>query len=212
MTSDTPVIVLGGGGHGRVLIDLLQLTGRPILGVCDPQLPRGPAGPMGVAVLGGDEALLEQPRDAVELVNGIGSTRSLTARAAIYRRFSDAGFRFAMLRHPSAVVARSAALGEGAQIMAGAVVQCGAEIGANSIVNTRASVDHDCRIGNSVHIAPGAALSGAVLVGDRSHVGTGAIIIQGVRIGADCLIPAGAVVLRDVPDGARWRSPGGSAA
>ena len=203
-----PVILLGGGGHGRVLIDLLQLASRAILGICDPRLARGAVGPMGVAVLGGDDTAMEYSPDAIELVNGIGSTTTLAARDAVYRRFSEARFRFAILQHPSAVVAREVRLCEGVQIMAGSVVQCGAAIGANSIVNTRASVDHDCRIGESVHIAPGATLSGSVLIGDRTHVGTGAIIVQGVTVGADCLISAGAVVTRDVAQGTRLRSPG----
>jgi sugar O-acyltransferase (sialic acid O-acetyltransferase NeuD family) len=203
-----PVILLGGGGHGRVLIDLLQLVSRPILGICDPQLAPGAVGPMGVAVLGGDDTAMEYSRDEIELVNGIGSTTTLAARDAIYRRFCEVRFRFATLRHSSAVVARGVELGEGAQLMAGSVVQCGTAIGANSIINTRASVDHDCRVGESVHIAPGAILSGSVLIGDRTHVGAGAIIVQGVAVGADCLIAAGAVVTRDVPQGTRLRSLG----
>ncbi|HEY1259698.1 MAG TPA: acetyltransferase [Stellaceae bacterium] len=210
--SDKPVIVLGGGGHGRVLIDLLQLTARPILGICDPQLAAGAGGPMGIAVLGDDDAVLAYSRDDIELVNGIGSTKTMTLRHTVYRRFGERGFRFATLLHPSAVVARGVRLDEGAQIMAGAVLQCGASIGANSIVNTRASVDHDCTIGQTVHIAPGVTLSGNVGIGDRTHVGTAAIIIQSVRVGEDCLVPAGALVTRDVPDGTRLRTSGGSIA
>ena len=73
------------------------------------------------------------------------------------------------------------------------------DIGANSIVNTRAAVDHDCKIGETVHIAPGVTLSGNVRVGDRTHIGTGAVVIQGIFIGEDSLVAAGAVVCRDLP-------------
>ena len=83
--------------------------------------------------------------------------------------------------------------------MAGCVIQTGTNIGANSIVNTRASIDHDCTIGETVHIAPGVTLSGNVRVGDRTHIGTGAVVIQGIAIDADSLVAAGAVVYRDLP-------------
>ena len=85
--------------------------------------------------------------------------------------------------------------------MAGAVIQPGTRLGVNTIVNTRASIDHDCIIGDHVHIAPGAVLSGEVRVGNCSHIGCGATIVQGVKLGEATVIGAGAVVLKDVPDG-----------
>lgn len=198
-----PVILIGGGGHGRVLLDALLLCGTEVLGIADPALPTEAPGPRGLPVLGGDDAVLRHAADAVLLVNGIGSTGSTAARTALYERFVAAGYRFATVVHPAAVVAEDVVLGDGAQVMAGAVLQTGARIGANCIVNTRASVDHDCDIDAGTHIAPGVTLSGAVRIGPGSHVGTGAVVIQQVRIGAGALIGAGAVVLADVPDGGR---------
>ena len=86
--------------------------------------------------------------------------------------------------------------------MAGSILQPGVALGRGVIVNTRASVDHDCRLADFVHIAPGATLSGDVQVGEGSLVGVGAVVVQGVRIGNGCLVAAGAVVVDDVPDGA----------
>jgi UDP-perosamine 4-acetyltransferase len=91
-------------------------------------------------------------------------------------------------------------LEEGAQILAGAVVQASARIGQDAIVNSGALVDHDCQIGTGAHLAPGSTLSGGVIVGKFTHVGCGATIIQGIRVGEGCLVAAGAVVVRDVPD------------
>ena len=84
--------------------------------------------------------------------------------------------------------------------MAGVVIQPGSRIGKNSIVNTKASVDHDCIIGDHVHISPGVTLSGGVTVGSTVHIGSGATIIQGMRIGDNCLVAAGAVVISPLLD------------
>ena len=83
--------------------------------------------------------------------------------------------------------------------MAGVVIQPSSMIGRNAIINTRASVDHDCIIGDHVHIAPGVTLSGAVRVEEGAHVGTGCTVIQGVQIGRNSTIGAGSLVLKDVP-------------
>lgn len=197
------LIIIGAGGHARVLLDALQLSACNVIGFIDPAFAKGTAGPGGLPVLGGDEALNGYSAMDVQLVNGIGSIGPTAVRSAVWRRGKDAGFSFARVVHPSAVVSASAKLREGVQIMAGCIIQTGADIGANSIVNTRASVDHDCKVGETVHIAPGVTLSGNVRVGDRAHIGTGAVVIQGVTIGADSLVAAGAVVYRDVPDSSR---------
>lgn len=203
MTAKPPVIVIGAGGHARVCIDALRLAGHTILGACDPALPAGPDGPLGISLLGGDDALANFDPSVVKLVNGVGSVKSLAARHRIYRHFSDLGWGFASVIHPAAIISPFARIEEGAQIMAGSVIQCGASIGANTIVNTRASVDHDCAIGTSVHIAPGCTLSGNVAVGDLTHIGTGAVVIQGVAIGRECLIAAGVRLTRDLADNGR---------
>lgn len=195
-----PVFVVGAGGHARVLLEMLELTGRQVLGLTDPAPDKRGASIHGHVVLGSDELLEGQAPGSVELVNGIGSTNKLDRRAEVFQRFKAKGFRFATVVHPAAVVSRQAQLGEGVQVMAGAIVQTGCRIGPNTIVNTRASIDHDCWLGTSVHVAPGATLSGGVQVGDLTHIGVGATVVQSIVIGRRCLVGAGAVVLRDVPD------------
>jgi UDP-perosamine 4-acetyltransferase len=191
------IVVLGAGGHARVVIDALQCAGADVSGIVAP----APAEPvLGVTWLGTDESLLagaERPR----LANGIGSVDASPTRAALFDRFVAAGFTFVNVIHPSATVARSARLGAGVQILAGAVVQPGAILGTNVIVNTRASVDHDCVVGDHAHIAPGATVSGDVTIGTGAHVGAGATVLQGRAIGARAVVGAGAVVDRDVPAG-----------
>ncbi len=199
---DKPVIIIGAGGHAKVLYDSLRLLGVEILGVLDKCPP--PSRQAGeLPIIGDDSAISAYSNDAVELVNGLGSVGDTALRASIYYKFKKLGYGFRQVIHPAAIIASDCTLGEGVQVMAGAVVNTGTRIAEDSIINTGAVVDHDCVIGSHVHIAPGAILSGGVQVGDGSHIGTGATVIQGVSIGRNALVGAGAVVLKDVPPGAK---------
>jgi UDP-perosamine 4-acetyltransferase len=197
-----PLIVLGAGGHARVLVDALLGAGLPVRGLTDADPAKTGSAVLGLPVLGGDEEVLALAPEAVLLVNGIGSVRVSASRRKLFEDFKKRGYFFERVIHPSAIVAPDAVLAEGAQIMAGAVLQTGCRIGENAIINTRAAVDHDCVIGSHVHISPGVTLCGNVEVGEGSHIGAGATVIQGVRIGRNCMVAAGAVVIRDIPDGA----------
>lgn len=197
-----PVIIIGAGGHAKVLFDSLRLLGVEILGMFDKcPTPVGMAG--NLPIIGDDSAISAYSSDAVELVNGLGSVGDTALRAGIYYKFKKLGYSFRQVIHPTAIIASDCILGEGVQVMAGAVVNTGTKIAEDSIINTGAVVDHDCVIGSHVHVAPGATLSGGVHVGDGSHIGAGATIIQGVSIGRNTLVGAGTVVLKDVPTGAK---------
>jgi sugar O-acyltransferase (sialic acid O-acetyltransferase NeuD family) len=197
------VIVIGAGGHARVLLDTLARCGVMVAGLTDADPAKHGKLLVGVRILGADSILEKHRPGSTILVNAMGSTESMTTRQAIFERLKAAGYGFLAVTHPSAVIAPDAVLGEGVQVMAGAIIQPGAKIGANSILNTGAQVDHDCVIGAHVHLAPGATLSGTVAVGDGTHVGTGATIVQGLRVGRGCLVAAGSVVTKDVADGER---------
>jgi UDP-perosamine 4-acetyltransferase len=196
-----PLIMLGAGGHAKVLIDALRTAGVAVNGLTDADPAKAGTHILGVPVLGDDEEVLSFAPEAVRLVNGIGSVRIPYLRRRLFDDFRKSGYAFAQVVHPRAIVAGDVVLAEGVQVMAGAVLQTGSRIGENAIINTRAVVDHDCVIGSHVHISPGAVLCGGVVIGDASHIGAGATLIQGVRIGANCMVAAGAVVIRDVPDG-----------
>jgi UDP-perosamine 4-acetyltransferase len=196
-----PLIVLGAGGHAKVLVDALLGAGRPVHGLTDADPAKAGSALLGVPVLGGDKEVLAFAPEAVRLVNGIGSVRVSVLRRQLYDGFKSSGYFFERVVHASAIVAPDVVLAEGAQIMAGAVLQSGCHIGENAIINTRVAVDHDCVIGSHAHISPGVTLCGNVAIGEGSHIGAGATVIQGVRIGRNCMVAAGAVVIRDIPDG-----------
>ena len=193
-----PVIILGSGGHAKVLLDALIKLQIPVVGLTDINV--GKQNPvLDVPIIGTDENVLDFAPTDVQLVNGLGSVGLPARRNALFAEFKERGYSFATVVHPSAIIAAGVELGEGVQVMAGAVVQTGCRIGANSIVNTRASVDHDCVIDCNVHIAPGVTLSGGVRVNTGVHIGTGATVIQSIQIGANSLVGSGALVIRDVP-------------
>lgn len=202
-SNDKPLLVIGAGGHAKVLVGALLRLGLPIRGLLDADPARHGGKLLGQPVLGGDEQLEGADPSGLLLVNGLGSVALPLARQRLFERLSAKGYRFASVIDPAAFVSPDVELAEGVQVMAGAVVQPGCRLGDNCIVNSRASLDHDCSIGAHSHVAPGVVLSGEVRLGAGSHIGAGAVVIQGRSIGAGCLVAAGAVVVRDVPAGMR---------
>jgi sugar O-acyltransferase (sialic acid O-acetyltransferase NeuD family) len=203
-----PVIVLGAGGHAKVVIDLLQKLGRTVQAALEVAPPVAPRRLLGVPVEGEEKALGGLSPDSAELALGIGMSaadpiKSLATRRALAARYQALGFRFPALIHPGAIIGAECTLGDGAQVMAGTVLQAGSRVGAFAIINTGARVDHDCVLGEACHIAPGATLGGSVRVGAETLVGIGATVRQGTEIGERVLIAGGAMVIDNVPDAAR---------
>lgn len=200
MTSEaveTPVIILGAGGHARVLADCLLLGGRQILGFTSPQA-RPDLAPA-IAWLGDDSLLDRLDPAGVELVNGVGSTGTTRTRRQLFAHWSGKNRRFAVVRHPSAqLAALRVRLGQGCQLLAGCVIGPDVQLGDNVLVNSRAVVEHDCQVGDHCHVASGAVVCGGCDIGDGVHIGAGATIIQGVTIGNGAIIAAGSVVIEDV--------------
>ncbi|CBH23621.1 Acyl-[acyl-carrier-protein]--UDP-N-acetylglucosamine [Salinibacter ruber M8] len=195
--ADRPFIIVGGGGHARVVASTLQEIGKTILGFTDPD-PKVYLG-QGIEHLGSDAILADYAPSSVLLTVGVGSSQDTTLRTQLFSELRSKEFDLPSIVHTSAFVASEASVSSGAQIMAGAVIQPGTTVSENVIVNTNASVDHDCEIGPHTHVAPGATISGEVTLGNRVHVGAGASVIQGVHIGARSVVGAGAVVIDDVP-------------
>lgn len=196
------IIIIGGGGHSKVLIDLIQKTGKyEIAGILDPNIDKGTE-IAGVSVVGDDAVLDKLSKKGInKACLGVGSIRDNAQRAGIYSSIKNRGFCFPSLLHPESVVAQSVKIFDGAQVMSGVIIQADSVIGENTILNTRSVIDHDCKIDNNVHICPGVVLSGGVTVGDGAFVGAGSTVIQGVKIGKNAVIGAGAVVVKDVLDG-----------
>lgn len=192
-----PLIILGNGGHASVLTEVLLEQGQKIIGFTTPTSEENS---FGLSYLGPDEIIYSHNNTEIELVLGLGMLKPSSVREEIYVHFKDKGYTFKSVIHSSAIIAPSVQLGEGVQIMAGAIVQTHTIIADNTIVNTGALIDHDGQIGAHIHIAPGAKISGAVRIGNSSHIGTGTTVIQGIEIGGSCLIGAGSVVVKNLKE------------
>ncbi len=202
--SGAALILLGAGGHARVVADLARMAGWRIAGFVDPARPAG-EDIQDAAVLGADFTENAGWMRDCFMIAAIGDN---VVRRREHGRLIAAGARVPALVPPSAVVSAFATLEPGAVVMAGAVVQAGAWVGAAAVINTAASVDHDCHIGEAALIAPGATLCGGVRVGALTLIGAGATVAPNVRIGRAALVGVGAVVVDDLPDDARlkpWR-------
>lgn len=191
-----PLVILGSGGHGRVVADIARAMGRTVAGFLDANVPAGRVFG-GIKVLGGDPLLDDRAFIAQhEFIIAIAEQRARRRLATLVRERLGA---LVSLVHPSAVVAPDVRIGAGTVLVAGSVVNPGAILGDLVIVNTGATVDHDCVLNDGVHICPGAHLAGTVTCGEDACIGTGAVVIQNVRIGARTMVGAGAVVIADVP-------------
>jgi sugar O-acyltransferase (sialic acid O-acetyltransferase NeuD family) len=196
------VLIIGAGGHGQVVADILQAQRTAgervvVVGYVDDDDMLQQKQRLGIVVLGRIAAIPEIDHDALIVALGDNGRR-----AKLHERTSKRGVRFAIARHPSAIVASGATVGEGSMICARAVVGCESRVGRGVILNTACTVDHHASIGDFVHIAPGVHLGGEVSVGDEALVGLGAVVLPGLRIGSRAVVGAGAVVTRNVPAGA----------
>jgi sugar O-acyltransferase (sialic acid O-acetyltransferase NeuD family) len=195
-------LIIGAGGHGRVVLDILLAGGtyRPIGFVdADPKLKDTKVG--GLAVFGGIHLLnkLKQQHQLKTAIIAIGDNRT---RASYVQTVRDHGLDLINAIHPAASLSPSATLGRNVVIAAHATVCADATIADLAIINTAAVIDHECEVGHAAHICPGAHLAGRVRIGAGAFVGLGANIIQCLTIGDAATIGAGAVVLSDVPGGA----------
>ena len=196
------IIILGGGGHARILIDLISIIGRyEIVGILDSRLKKENM-VADIPVLGGDNLLSRLIAEGITLACiGVGSVKENSTRKKLYKTVKKVGFSVPSLIHPRAIVSRNdVKISEGVQVMVSAIIQTGSMIEENSIINTGTIIEHDCVVGKHVHICPGAVISGGCVISDNSFIGAGATVIQGVKIGKDAIVAAGAIVLDDVPD------------
>lgn len=194
------IVVVGGGGHGRIVISLVRkLPGLRLLGYTD--LNPGPP-VLGAPCLGGDEVLekLVRERPGCCAALGIGAIAVSPRRLEIIGKLQDLGYELPALVSPAAIINEDVVVGAATVICDGAVLASGTRTGMACILNTGCVVDHDCRLGDGVHLAPGAVLCGGVQVGDLSMVGAGAVVIQERRIADRCLIAAGATVTRNLTE------------
>lgn len=196
------LVIYGGGGHGKTIIDLVKALGTfNIVGIVDDGLPTG-SSVMDLKVLGGSEILASLESKGIrQAVNAVGGIGEIGKRVKIFRTILEAGFNCPTLIHPSATIEASAQIGSGVQILPQAYVGTQTKIGFGVLLNSGAIVSHDCEIGDYAGLAPGALLAGSVSVGEGAQIGMGVTVNLGVSIGVGARIGNSAVIKRNVPAG-----------
>ncbi len=196
---DCKCVILGCGGHGRVVLDVLMNSRTcEVAGFVDSNRELTGRRIDGIEVLG-------HPSDLPDIRRRLGTDHAIVAigdngvRRAFADRLDRLGFDLINAIHPSANLARNVTLGTNIVIAAGALVSAHCQIGDSVILNTGCIVDHESLIGTATHICPGARLAGRVTVESGAFVGIGATIIQSIRVGYEAVVGAGAVVTTDVP-------------
>lgn len=191
-------VLIGAGGHGRVLME--AYSPAAFAGILDGQC--GLTEVLGVPVLGGDELIPSlSVQGFTHFVIGVGSAKSCAKREMLYQAALSYGLMPQSVIQTTAWISQSAKCSLGCQILPRALIHTQVRLAENVLVNSAAIIEHDCVVGAHSHIATGAILCGGVQVGAGVHVGAGAVIKQGVQLGDRCVVGAGAVVIHDVPPG-----------
>ncbi|MFH1446090.1 MAG: NeuD/PglB/VioB family sugar acetyltransferase [Chloroflexota bacterium] len=195
------MLVFGGGGHGRSLIELIRLLkDYEIEGIVDDEIEAEDT-VLGLPVLGGKAQLSQLYESGIHwAVNGVGGIGNLNDRLEVFYALQAAGFFCPTVIHPTAFIEESAVIADGVQVFPFAYIGSQANVGFGSIINTSAIVSHNCQLGNIVNLSPGATLAGSVVIGDEVLIGMRATVNLGVHIGTGAHIGNGATVKSDVPD------------
>lgn len=185
------LIIIGAGGHGKVIADNAIKNGYTDICFVDDHAT-GTCMGFPIAGTGADVSSLDDGK--TDFIIGVGNNE-------IRKRIAEAhDVNWVTLVHPSAQIGACVSIGKGTVVMAGAIINPCASIGEHCIINTGAIVEHDNVVEDYVHISPNAALGGAVRVGNLTHVGIGAVVKNNIAICDHCVIGAGAVVVKEIKD------------
>ncbi|MBI1184758.1 transferase [bacterium] len=189
------VLIIGAGGHAKVVAEIVQQQGHTLLGFLDDDERLIGESVLGIPVLGSISSWKNLDFDGILI--GIGDNH---VRYKIKQELSAIeDLCWIEARHPSSIVSPTVLLGTGTTIVAGAVINVHAKVGSHCIINTGATIDHDCEIGDYSHMGPGVNLAGGVSIGEGVFIGTGATVIPGCKIGDWTIVGAGATVISDIP-------------
>lgn len=187
------LIVAGAGGHGKVIADIAEKTGKYThIAFLDDNTSKKTV--LGYPIIG-TMNFSDFQRETDEIIVAVGNAQ---VRKKLQEQYESMGLKIATLKHPAAVIGTNVSIGSGTVIMAGAVINCDTVIGKGNIINTCASVDHECRIEEFVHISVDAHLCGNVHVGKECWIGAGSVVINNKDICDNCMIGAGAVVVKHI--------------
>jgi sugar O-acyltransferase (sialic acid O-acetyltransferase NeuD family) len=201
------LLLVGGGGHCRSCIDVIEAGGIfEIAGLIQPA-SFGSTPVSGYPIIGTDEDLPRLLESGGNALVTVGQIKSPAIRIRLFELLKSLGASLPVVVSPRAQVSKRATIEEGSMVMHGAVVNAGAFVARNCIINSQALVEHDARIEDHCHISTGALVNGGVIIRSGSFIGSGAVLREGVEIGAEAVIGAGQIVMKDVPPGKYFQKP-----
>ena len=192
------LILVGGGGHCKSVIEAAESAGYNILGVLDTPENVGKQ-VLAYSVIGTDDDI-PQYVDKAEFVITVGFIKNPAIRIKLYNKVKEAGGKLATIIASTAHVSKYSTIGEGTVVMHQAFVNAGAQIGANCIINTFSNIEHDAQIGDQCHISTGTMVNGDCKVGDRCFIGSQSVLSNGIAIGDDIIVGAGSFVRKSITE------------
>ena len=193
-----PLVLIGGGGHCKSVIEVAESADYQILGVLDMQENVGKE-VLSAKVIGTDDDIPFYV-DKAEFVITVGFIKNPSIRIKLYNRVKEAGGRLANIIASTAYVSKYAVIGEGTVVMHHAFVNAGAKIGNNVILNTFTNIEHDAVVGDQSHISTGTMVNGDCKVGERCFIGSQSVLANGVSVGDDIIVGAGSLVRKSIKE------------
>lgn len=190
------LILVGGGGHCKSVMEAAESAGYNIMGVLDTPENVGKQ-VLAYSVIGTDDDI-PQYVDKAEFIITVGFIKNPAIRIRIYNRIKEAGGNLATIVASTARVSKYAAVGEGTVIMHQAFVNAGAQIGENCIINTFCNIEHDAHVGAQSHISTGTMVNGDCKVGERVFIGSQSVLANGIEVADDIIVGAGSFVRKTI--------------
>lgn len=192
-----PLILIGGGGHCKSVIEVAESAGYEIKGILDMPDEVGKEVLPGHKVIGTDDEIPQYVEDC-DFVITVGFIKNPVLRIKLYNKVKDAGGKLATIIASTAHVSKYAELGEGTVIMHHAFVNAGAKIGDNCIINTFVNIEHDAEVGNQCHISTGTMVNGECKIGENCFIGSQSVCANCIEIASDIIVGAGSVVRKSI--------------
>ncbi|MFK8038661.1 MAG: acetyltransferase [Crocinitomicaceae bacterium] len=199
MIKEKEIIIVGAGGHARVVIEIANLLGYVVKGIIDLNFDGQSEIILGVNVIGGVDKLKNISKDT-NIAIAIGDNK---IRSKYVLALKKEGFSLPVLIHPAAIVSKTSVIGNGSLICAGVIITTEVKIGIGSIVNTGSIIDHESEIHDFVHVAPGVCIAGRTKIGRFTFIGIGSSIIDKIEIDENVSIGAGSTIVKNIPSNSK---------
>src|SRR6185437_4528788 len=195
-----PLILIGGGGHCKSCIDVIEATGAwNINGILDKNFAKGQL-VLNYPVVGTDDDIDQLIAADNYFLVAIGQVKSAATRKRIFDILKFKSAKIATIISPEAIVSKYAVIGTGTIVHHHCIINADAHIGENNILNTTANIEHDVKVGSNNHISTNVVLNGSVNLGDDCFIGSGSVILNGISIANGVVIGAGSLVIKNIED------------